>query len=154
MDANRNCFTRTKRFGFGAKLPSADVLIGLKANHGCHPAAGGGSSIGEQPGKAFWHSAGIHGGTAKRQMGRGWGGVWVGGGGAMSRCAQCRAGGGGAALRISIFITCFVPQGGRSSSPLQIEAEDFFCFSFFLFVPFSVCCSRIVGVVAVLFVAG
>ena len=42
MDANRNCFTRTKRFGFGAKLPSADVLIGLKANHGCHPTAGEG----------------------------------------------------------------------------------------------------------------
>lgn len=140
--------------GLEQNFPAPMCSLDSKQTTAAIPLLGGGSSIGEQPGKAFWHSAGIHGGTAKRQMGRGWGEVWVGGGGDMSRRAQCRAGGGGAALRISIFITCFVPQGGRSSSPLQIEAEDFFCFSFFLFVPFSVCCSRIVGVVAVLFVAG
>lgn len=62
MDANRNCFARTKRFGFGAKLPSADALIGLKANHGCHPAAGGGgAALGSSPERLFGTALGFTG---------------------------------------------------------------------------------------------
>lgn len=81
MDANRNCFACTKRFGFGAKLPSADVLIGLKANHGCHPAAGGGEQHWGAARKGFlaqrWDSRGYcketNGSGMGRSVGRRWG---------------------------------------------------------------------------------
>lgn len=75
IDANRNCFARTKRIGVGSKLHSAHGLIGLKADD-------------SSPGWLFSTALGLIGGIAKKQMGRGWGGVWAGRGGAMNKCAE------------------------------------------------------------------
>lgn len=110
----------------------------------------------EEQERLFWHSAGVRGGIAKKQMGRGWGGASVGRGGAVNKRAPCRA----EPLRARLYgfpylLLVLCRRGDRALHDWKFKQRTYFFFPFFFVCVFLfVCFSRIVKVVAVLFVAG